>query len=100
MDSFPVFTCGCQQGKSLWQSQFRIHMPTIIGLLDCTHIGNTQPTLDDDKYVNWKEYAGNIIRGTCNATKQFTSTSAKSSFSVHDTRIWRSSIRGIDCFPV
>ncbi|XP_050294311.1 putative nuclease HARBI1 [Anthonomus grandis grandis] len=67
-------------------------MPRVIGVIDCTHVKITKPSIHGDEYVNRKGVCSINVQATCNAREMFTSVDAYWPGSVHDSRIWRNSI--------
>ncbi|XP_050295142.1 putative nuclease HARBI1 [Anthonomus grandis grandis] len=67
-------------------------MLRVIGVIDCTHVKITKPSIHGDEYVNRKGVCSINVQATCNAREMFTSVDASWPGSVHDGRIWRNPI--------
>lgn len=87
---FPTTENEIVEAKTLWQSKYRF--PTMIGVVDCTHIGIEKPKVHGDEYVNRKGKTTLNIQATCDAREIFTSVDVSWPGSVHDARIWKNSL--------
>lgn len=77
------------EAKQDWQLRFKI--PSVIGVVDCTHVRIPKPNQDGDQYINRKNYPSLNVQATCNAKEWFTSVTAQWPGSVHDSRIMKNS---------
>lgn len=67
------------------------NFPNVIGAIDCTHIAIKAPQINEDVYVNRKQYHSLNIQVIANSDQVITSYSAKYPGSSHDSYIWRNS---------
>lgn len=86
---FPQTVTEILAAKQDWQTKFSI--PSVVGVVDCTHIRIPNPKIDGDEYINRKNYPSLNVQATCNAKEWFTSVNAEWPGSVHDSRIMRNS---------
>lgn len=86
---FPQTMAEILEAKQDWQSRFQI--PSVIGVVDCTHVRIPKPKQDGDEYINRKNYPSLNVQATCNAKEWFTSVTAQWPGSVHDSRIMKNS---------
>jgi hypothetical protein len=69
--------------------------PRILGIVDGTHIGIISPPVDEDRYVNRKNYHSINCQVVVDSEYKFTDIVAKWPGSTHDALMWReSSVRG------
>lgn len=65
--------------------------PSIIGLIDCTHIRILAPNQYEHVYVNRKSFHSYNVQCVCDHNGTFTNINAKWPGSAHDSRIFRES---------
>jgi hypothetical protein len=66
-------------------------IPSVIGVIDCTHVRISKPRSIGDEYINRKRFPSLNIQATCDSTERFTSVCAEWAGSTHDSRILRNS---------
>lgn len=88
---FPSGPAEVADAKQDWLARFQ--MPCTIGVIDCTHVRITKPSLQNhgDDYINRKMFPSINVQATCNAKEWFTSVDASWPGSVHDSRIFKNS---------
>lgn len=86
---FPQTADEVNDAKEKWRNKFK--MPSVIGIVDCTHVEIAKPKAFGDSYINRKGYASLNVQVTCNSEEKITSIEAEWPGSTHDSRIWRRS---------
>nr|CAI5866351.1 unnamed protein product [Callosobruchus analis] len=75
------------RAQYLWQQVYTF--PSVIGVLNCTHVRISKPAQFGDECINRKRFASINVQATCNTQEKF--TSVQSPGSRHDSRIWKRS---------